>query len=137
MAEEPEGINEYEEIQLNGQWYYFGLKIKNPDGYEVRIRYTDMVSFEMVDDILNWGHTAVLLYDSQENAIERTPNPYQEPPPEEFEEGPVIDVKWMLVDEEYRGRSLEKVGLPIMLITKSILKWELPICLTFCQTMVL
>ena len=27
-------------------------------------------------------------------------------PPEEFEEGPVIDVKWMLVDEEYRGRSL-------------------------------
>lgn len=82
----PEKAGEFEEIQLNGQWYYFGLKLKNPDGFEVQIRYTDMVSFEMVDDILNWGHTAVLLYDSQENAIERKPNPYQEPPPAEFEE---------------------------------------------------
>lgn len=82
----PETENDYEEIQVNGQWYYFGMKFTNSDGYEIKIHYQNLQSFELTDNILNWGHTAILMYDSQENAMERKPNPYQDPPPEETEE---------------------------------------------------
>lgn len=76
----------YQHIQIDGQWYYFGCKLTNSDGYEVYMDYYNIQSFELVDNILNWGHTATLIYKSEQNVFERKPNPYQEPPPERTEE---------------------------------------------------
>lgn len=80
----PPGI--FQEVEIDGQWYYFGCKITNSDGYEFNLDYQNIQTLEITDNILNWGHTAVLMFMSNENVFERKPNPYVEPPPKEKEE---------------------------------------------------
>lgn len=75
-----------EQIEIEGQWYWFGCRLRNSDGYVVDIEYQCIQSLEITDNILNWGHTAVLMYQSNENVWERKPDPNQEPPPLETEE---------------------------------------------------
>lgn len=78
--------NNYELIKLDGQWYYFGCKLTNPDGFEERLLFNNMLSFEVIDNVLNWGHRGRFVYNSQMNVSERKANPYEEPKPEESEE---------------------------------------------------
>lgn len=76
----------YELIKLDGQWYYFGCKLTNPDGWEVPLSFNNMITFEVTDNVLNWGHRGRFIYNSGMNVFERKPNPYEEPIPEKKEE---------------------------------------------------
>lgn len=78
----------YQKIRLDGQWYYFACKLTNVDGYEFYLDWENLVSFVLTDNVLQWGHSAVLVFRSTMNYFERRANPYQTPPPagEDLEE---------------------------------------------------